>query len=66
MAIQDDGACPEDNEILDFVGRRLSPASAKRLDAHIDGCGRCSALLADLAVMAGADESVPPRRELKS
>jgi len=37
--------CPDENEIVDLVGGRLSPERALRLDEHVAACVACRGLL---------------------
>lgn len=53
-------AHPDPRELHAFAGRRLPPAAALRIDAHLSACTECRALLAaasspgrDLAAVAG-------------
>ncbi|MEM6990626.1 MAG: tetratricopeptide repeat protein [Myxococcota bacterium] len=52
-------ACPEENEILDFVEGRLRASAVAQMHAHFDTCAPCSALLADLGVLSGVGEGTP-------
>jgi eukaryotic-like serine/threonine-protein kinase len=41
-------ACPDDETIQDFVGGRLATGAAEAIDAHLDSCAACSALVQGL------------------
>ena len=49
-------ACPDDSTILDFVAGRLSPEAVAALDAHLDGCEDCRAVVVG---MHGAAQPSP-------
>ncbi|HYH96692.1 serine/threonine-protein kinase [Hyalangium sp.] len=40
--------CPEENELLEWEQGRLSPDAVARLEAHLDGCAACCAVVAGL------------------
>ena len=43
------GPCPDENELSGFLQGTLPEKDLARLEAHIDGCDRCSALVAETA-----------------
>ena len=45
--------CPEENVLLDFVRGDLPEAQTEEVEAHIDTCPLCSAVLAELAKLEG-------------
>jgi hypothetical protein len=58
--------CTEvDGALLDYLEETLEPGSRERVDEHVAGCLRCSAIMRDLgAIRSGAaqlPELVPPR-----
>ncbi len=40
--------CPDENELLEWEQGRLSADAVARLEAHLDGCAACSAVVAGL------------------
>ena len=42
-------ACPDYNQILDFVEHRSSPEDARSLQVHIDECTSCFEVFSELA-----------------
>lgn len=44
-------ACPDENALSGLVEGRLDGEALAALEAHVDGCEACAALLADLAVV---------------
>ncbi len=42
-------ACPSEDALLDFVGKRLADAEALAVEEHLDRCTKCRTLLAILA-----------------
>ncbi len=51
--------CPEENVIVDFARGELGKAERARVEAHIDECGACSQLVAEMARIF-ADEPEDP------
>ena len=45
--------CPDENDFLGFVESTLDAVARDRFVAHVDECGSCLALLADLSVTSG-------------
>ncbi len=41
-------SCPDENELLEWEQGRLSVDAGARLEAHLDGCAACSAVVAGL------------------
>ncbi len=42
-------ACPSEQEVDDFLSRRLTPAAAAAVTDHLDGCAACRRLVSALA-----------------
>ncbi|MFP2907425.1 zf-HC2 domain-containing protein [Pyxidicoccus sp. 3LFB2] len=40
--------CPDENELVDGAQARLSAEAQARLEAHLDGCAACCAVVAGL------------------
>jgi len=51
---------PADEELLAFLAGRLSPTEAAKLDAHVDECLACRALLLAFARTVSLAELKPP------
>jgi tRNA A-37 threonylcarbamoyl transferase component Bud32 len=47
------GPCPDENELSGFLQGTLPENDLTRLETHIDGCDRCSALVAETARLMG-------------
>src|SRR5207248_2557637 len=41
--------CPDDNLVVEFLAGNLAPDAVAALEAHVDGCPSCQALVAHLA-----------------
>jgi serine/threonine-protein kinase len=41
--------CPDENLLTAFADRELSPAERAELEAHLDGCSQCFAIVAEMA-----------------
>ena len=54
--------CPDENTVLAFVERRLPADGASSLEAHVDGCHECRALLAVFARSPESTADAAPRR----
>jgi tetratricopeptide (TPR) repeat protein len=56
--------CPDENELLEWEQERLSAEAMARLEAHLDGCAACCAVVAGLrsegALSAEGLESLAP------
>jgi eukaryotic-like serine/threonine-protein kinase len=53
-------ACPDENQIALFVQGMLAPERSRAIEVHVDGCGDCAALMAELGrVAAAGDRAVP-------
>ncbi|MFY0567693.1 tetratricopeptide repeat protein [Archangium lansingense] len=48
--------CPDENELLEWEQGRLSADAVVRLEAHLDGCAACSAVVAGLRGEEGLSE----------
>jgi tetratricopeptide (TPR) repeat protein/predicted Ser/Thr protein kinase len=54
--------CPDENDFLGFVESTLDAVARDRFVAHVDECGSCLALLADLSVTSGETAAAPVPR----
>ena len=59
--------CPEENELVDFLRGELDDQTRDEVEAHLDGCELCSAVVAELAKfepasaeLAVTDQSIDP------
>jgi tRNA A-37 threonylcarbamoyl transferase component Bud32 len=54
-------ACPDEDELLAAItaGLGSGDAAALRIEAHLDGCARCSAAIASFAQLDAGDEAAP-------
>ncbi|MCP3102521.1 protein kinase [Myxococcus sp. K15C18031901] len=58
------GACPDENVLVGFVGGALPAPDVARLEAHLDGCADCRALVGAVAAEASvADAGASPDAE---
>jgi predicted Ser/Thr protein kinase len=60
-----DPSCPDEEVILGFVARTLSPSAREEVAAHVEACDDCRALLAAMGVAPG-EASTEGRYELLS
>ncbi|CAM3180431.1 serine/threonine protein kinase [Corallococcus sp. ZKHCc1 1396] len=53
--------CPDENELVEGARARLSAAAQARLEAHLDGCAACCAVLAGLDGGLSLSRRGPPQ-----
>ncbi|MBL8947204.1 MAG: zf-HC2 domain-containing protein, partial [Myxococcales bacterium] len=53
-------ACPDENTLVAFASGALPMIDAAQVEEHLDGCGVCFSLVAELA-RADPDDSDPTR-----
>lgn len=58
--------CPEENVIVDFVRGELPKTERAAIEAHIDECGACSQLVAEMARIFADDEPAGSRAPLSA
>ena len=52
-------ACPDDNELSEFMAGALTEGHVERIEAHVDGCEQCRGMLVELARILDPDDDGP-------